>query len=155
MTDKKIINSWINQGMIDSFNDNWETLYNKYINTTNCDICNFDFLKDKFKSTKCMEHNHTTGCVRGIVCSSCNRKIAFAERPCKNNTGIYGLYYQYFKTNDEHLFVYQKARPKIYKKFKNVNDAVAFSVIQDLVMKITEEKNILIKDFIKIKHIKK
>jgi len=154
MTDKKIVNGWIKQGMIDPFNDNWKTLYNIYINTKKCYICDFEFSKKKFRSKKCLEHNHKTGFVRGIVCSRCNTKIAFAERPCKNNTGIRSLYYQYFKTNDEYLFVYQKARPKIYKKFKNVNDAVVFSVMQNLIMKITEEKNILIEDFIKIKQIK-
>ena len=138
--------------MIDHFNDNWKTLSNIYINTKKCNICDFEFSKNK--STKCLEHNHTTGFVRGIVCSRCNRKIAFAERQCKNNTGIYNLYYIYYKTNDEYLFVYNKLRPCIRKKFKNVNDAVVFSVMQDLIMKITEEKNILIKDFIKIKQIK-
>ena len=154
MTYKTIINGWIKQGMIDPFNDNWKTLYNIRNNTKKCRICDYDFSTYENLSRKCVEHNHKTGCIRGIVCSRCNTKIAFYERPCKNNTGIRSLYYQYFKTNDEYLFVYQKQRPKIYKKFKNENDAVAFSIIQDLIMKITEEKNILIEDFIKIKCIK-
>jgi hypothetical protein len=132
---KQIIYGWLYQGMIDPFNDDCETIYNRYMNTTNCDLCNISF-SDK---RKCMEHDHKTGLFRNIVCCSCNIKISFKERVCTNNTGIYSLYYQYYKRNNEWLFVYNKQCNKdlrIYKKFKEVEDAVAFVVINQIIMKL-------------------
>ena len=48
--------------------DCFETLWEHYINTTNCEWCNKLFIG----INKCLEHNHSSGEIRGIVCKSCN-----------------------------------------------------------------------------------
>jgi len=64
----RIIAGWKTIGLI---HDNFDELYEKYINTTNCDVCN-----KTFKNTKdrCLDHNHNTGQFRYVLCQSCNVK---------------------------------------------------------------------------------
>ena len=66
------ITQWKRTGVIcEDFN----ILYNTYINTKNCDWCNKDFTKKRY-----IEHNHSSGEVRGIVCNSCNMKIYWKDK---------------------------------------------------------------------------
>ena len=67
------INTWIQMGLI---SNDYNALYEKYLNTSNCDNCNC-FLTDdkKITSTKrVLDHNHNTGLFRNILCHRCNVK---------------------------------------------------------------------------------
>jgi hypothetical protein len=75
--------SWTSQGIIDIHNDNFKTYYKIFRSTKYCDYCNrrivgkFD---DKKKGCiKCLEHDHDSGYVRGVVCISCNSKKAWED----------------------------------------------------------------------------
>lgn len=53
--------------------DDWEGLYEHYINTNTCDDCNIDLVRGNFTcNKKCLDHCHTTGEFRGVVCMRCN-----------------------------------------------------------------------------------
>lgn len=41
------------------------------------------------KGSACVDHNHTTGQVRGLVCHTCNRNIAALESPLLDATKGY------------------------------------------------------------------
>jgi hypothetical protein len=68
------IYNWKSRGLIC---DDYNLIYEKYLNTLNCDNCNCLLTIDKYlkSSTKCMDHDHNTGLFRNIVCHSCNVKI--------------------------------------------------------------------------------
>tara|TARA_R110000751_G_C13688347_1_gene472023 strand:+ start:136 stop:510 length:375 start_codon:yes stop_codon:yes gene_type:complete len=64
------INNWKQLGVI---SDDFNELYNKYINTNNCEECNVELIHGMYGSNKkCLDHNHTTGKFRNILCNGCN-----------------------------------------------------------------------------------
>ena len=60
------IYKWKSRGVI---NEDFNKLYDTYINTTNCNICNKLFTDSYYR---CLDHNHTTGEYRQILCRTCN-----------------------------------------------------------------------------------
>ena len=46
----------------------YDEVYEYYLETTHCEVCN----KLLTKNQKCMDHCHTDGCFRWVLCSSCN-----------------------------------------------------------------------------------
>ena len=64
---KKIrrISHWKSRGLIGDYN----LIYDKYMNATNCECCNANFKSDFYK---CCDHCHVTGEFRKILCRHCN-----------------------------------------------------------------------------------
>jgi hypothetical protein len=65
------INEWKRRGLI---TDDYDEIYDKWFNATNCDNCNVNFEKTQITSmkSKCMDHCHKTGQFRNILCHPCN-----------------------------------------------------------------------------------
>ena len=70
------ISEWKHTGLVDSDKDNYESLYNHYINTQKCEKCDIELTEDKSPTPtrKCMDHSHTTGLFRNILCQGCNTR---------------------------------------------------------------------------------
>ena len=55
--------------------ENFEDIYKKVMNTTHCDFCNVLLEIGKpSKYSRCMDHCHTTGEFRNVLCNICNIK---------------------------------------------------------------------------------
>ena len=69
----KRIRQWEMRGLICEDTD---TLYEKYLNTTNCDNCDVELTVDRHNTstTRMMDHDHETGLFRNVLCLSCNTK---------------------------------------------------------------------------------
>ena len=69
----KIIKQWKYSGLI---HDDYDDLYEKYLNSTNCQECGCAYGKkgDGTSTFKCMDHDHTTGLFRNFLCCKCNLK---------------------------------------------------------------------------------
>ena len=66
------ITNWKKSGVIcDDFNK----LYDYYINCCNCEECNIELIEGYYGNNKrCLDHNHETGEFRNILCNTCNIK---------------------------------------------------------------------------------
>lgn len=92
------ISNWKRQGLIGDY----DSIYEKYINTKNCDDCKILLATDgQSKYTKCMDHNHKNGEFRNILCKNCNSSKRENQ---KNKSGHRGIYYD----KKKNLWMYQK-----------------------------------------------
>lgn len=103
--------------------DNFDNIYDRYVNTECCDICKCSFEN----TTKCMEHNHKTGEFRGVVCNMCNHNMLDNKLSSRNKSGYKHISYD----KRDNLWYYQKNfYGKSYRKcFKSKTDALCYKYI--------------------------
>ena len=68
--EKFTISNWKGYGLIELQGVyTYESLYEYYLSINECEVC-----KTKFKDSqdRCMDHSHTTGLFRWVLCRSCN-----------------------------------------------------------------------------------
>jgi hypothetical protein len=72
------ISSWKKSGVI---NDNFDELYNIWKTATNCADCDVELIEgNKGCNRKCLDHDHTTGLFRDVVCHSCNQMRGMTDK---------------------------------------------------------------------------
>ena len=69
------IKDWKSRGLI---YDDYNELYEVYIKTMNCQHCNKEFKNTK---DRCMDHDHSNGLFRKIVCRACNTSDSYIKYP--------------------------------------------------------------------------
>ncbi len=70
--------AWIRKGL----KQDWKPIWEIYKNCNNCQICDLEFnqILGVGRSNKCMDHNHTTGMFRNVICCSCNVFLGHVDR---------------------------------------------------------------------------
>ena len=74
------IGNWKYRGVI---HQNFDELYEKYINTKYCELCSVELTEDKIRThtTRCLDHCHETGEFRNVLCHPCNTKRRQINQP--------------------------------------------------------------------------
>jgi hypothetical protein len=55
--------------------EDFNALYEYYLNCKNCEECNIELQEGNFGNNKrCLDHDHQTGLFRNVLCNSCNVK---------------------------------------------------------------------------------
>ena len=70
------IRNWKRSGMILRDYQTWDSVYTKYLDCTNCEQCNKVFQTTLDRQ---LDHCHTTGFIRNIVCCRCNQLRAVED----------------------------------------------------------------------------
>ena len=94
---RRTIYKWKTRGLIDDY----EKVYQIYLNTHECMKCNIEISG----RNKCMDHCHETKLYRAVLCNSCNTGNTLDTKCSKNNksTEIKNIYmtkygYRFMKT---------------------------------------------------------
>jgi hypothetical protein len=67
------ISHWKRRGVI---SNDYDALYEKYINTNECELCNISITSGKgISGKKHLDHCHMTGEFRNILCGNCNVRV--------------------------------------------------------------------------------
>jgi len=67
------ISAWKSDGVI---SDDFDALYEKYINTNECELCNISIVCGTgIHGKKHLDHCHVTGQFRNVLCGYCNTNV--------------------------------------------------------------------------------
>tara|TARA_R110001583_G_scaffold74633_5_gene206560 strand:+ start:4368 stop:4913 length:546 start_codon:yes stop_codon:yes gene_type:complete len=89
---------WKRMGIRDEDNDKYVILHTRWLNATNCELCNKELLYSKrpTANSKCLEHDHVSGYVRSVCCMGCNTFMT--ARDSRFHVVLLELH-RYFKIN--------------------------------------------------------
>jgi hypothetical protein len=83
--------------------EDFDMLYQEYIKKTKCEHCCKDF---KSTTDRCLDHDHSTGLFRAVVCQSCNVNDTYIKYPNGYDNKEYRK--QYREENKEDKKEYDK-----------------------------------------------
>tara|TARA_R110000787_G_C13122428_1_gene414997 strand:- start:118 stop:534 length:417 start_codon:yes stop_codon:yes gene_type:complete len=65
------ISRWRQRGVMC---DDWDALYQKYLDTHLCELCSCPLTEDTISTstTRCLDHCHDSGLFRNVLCWGCN-----------------------------------------------------------------------------------
>ena len=73
-----LIAGWKHRGVL---HPNFNELYEYYISRVVCESCDTPFNEDrKMNCWKCLDHDHSTGAFRKVICNKCNSRDAYLKK---------------------------------------------------------------------------
>ena len=90
---------WRHQGLVFCCEEEFDEIFERYINSTHCEICN-----KKYKSSidRHMDHEHLInekfGAFRNVLCNSCNHRRSDVKMSSNNTSNVKNIIKQISKT---------------------------------------------------------
>lgn len=112
----RTINNWKQKGVV---SDDWDALYELYVSTTNCMVCDVLFGPKR----KCLDHDHITHLYRAVLCQSCNSGNPLDLHRRKTNTSGHSNIKRH---GNGWEFGHTKNRKRHTKNFRILEEAVAY-----------------------------
>jgi len=132
------IYNWKRRGLIDDY----EKVYDIVMNTVKCNLCDKVFDCDK---NRCMDHDHTTGKFRQVLCRSCN-VVYRKKRQMKQITNTSG-YINICREKNGWRFCREHRGVRYRKYFPSKTHCMCYKIIFILKHKI-KYKEVIYKDII-------
>ena len=131
--DRRSITKWKSRGLILKEGETYEDIYKKVYSTRNCELCNLVF--DNINRPE-MDHDHSTGYFRKVLCRSCNSSYLISKKKSYKNN----------KTGHKHIGYREKrgyytvsksinGKRRFNREFKNKIDAICYKYIMLLKIK--------------------
>ena len=130
---------WKDNGLIWTSNEEFEEIYQRYISSTNCELCG-----NAYKSTRDrhMDHEHCIddkwGWFRNVVCNSCNHRRS--DRKQRNNTSGYVGINKQLDKNMKQGFTWS-FRAYINEKRKTIKSSVDYDYLKKFAHKWKIDNN--------------
>jgi hypothetical protein len=129
---------WKNINKMIFTDEDYEIIYNEYIFSTNCDLCNKKFTNTKDRQ---LDHNHETGEIRNIVCCKCNLRKKDNKINSRNTTGYIGINKKKHKNKNKEEYIYYSFYATINNKRKYIKSSTDFDWLVKFAEKWKKENN--------------
>ena len=112
------ISSWKIRGLLCDSYEEYEQIYERWFNSKKCEKCDKKYEEDNWK---CMDHEHSTGLFRNILCNCCN-----VNDTLRNTSGYPNIYHNL----PSGLWQYKKTfKKKTHSKyFKKKEEAIEYKI---------------------------
>ena len=69
-----VYTSWRGIGIKLRPNEDWDSVYLFYITCEECENCGIQLTGGRSSNSRCLDHDHSTGFIRDVLCNACNIK---------------------------------------------------------------------------------
>jgi len=123
--------AWKRRKVIGDYNN----LLKIYESQTHCEKCNVKLDNSSQETVKCLDHDHSTGLFRNILCWNCNICEQNRQSCSKRKDNTSGFKNISYHPNNYWIFRRQINKKTVNKSFKNKIDAICYKYIMLLKIK--------------------
>ena len=116
---------WKRYGLICREGETYDDIFDRVQNTTNCELCNILLTEGNCKTGRAMDHNHSTGYFRMVLCMKCNIHHDTAMYP-QNKTGHKNI--SFCKKRNKYVYSKQMNKKQHHKRFATLEEAIEYKL---------------------------